>query len=1660
MRTCIYLYLWIHLHKQDAAVNGYYKVMEDSQDSPADEWPPTAVEQGHVHVWHSAASTEQLSPERALLSTSVVQVSLGDHHGLLLAQGGQVFSFGELTWRDLRVPLSAPVLEVSLLGKAAVVFVAAGGFHCGALTEQGSVFMWGENAAGQCGLTERGAVTNISVPEPSLVSVVDTEVIPPMVVQVVELACGREHSLALSAQNELWAWGSGCQLGLVTSSFPVKKPMKVEHLAGRHVIQVACGAYHSLALVRTLPPQVYKTQSSPKIRERGPLNHCPVSDREELLSSDEAHYCPLGVELKDDVKIESSPRRQIPKQKLHPGRKSTDSSPGSRASFCLFSEDGLSDNRLGNISVGSWPDSGFQTDSSPGAQQLWMSSKSFPVEAEHLAGSSLESQHTARTGETDSLSSHTSDDSCVSSVPSSDLMASSYKNDSSCKRYISSSGQSALYSSSPLCLEEIHLSLQNVKSSSLTNIHEKGSAAASRRRSLPGTPTHGSPQRHRLCACRPLSGGRVQAAASEAAGDGLPSLETEVWSWGRGSEGQLGHGDQLARLQPLCVKSLTGQEVIKVAAGSHHSLALTAHCRVYSWGSNISGQLGHVNIPVTVPQQIKLPDGLHVWDLSGGQSHSLLLADGDCVQPALLYCGQQQEPLPAKTATLRSLSLCQRSPNRAESYRVRPTQLCLDIEMGYISSVRSGGQMCAVLTNRNIRGFTSAIHELASKERRLYCWLIGVRRLLLSPLRDRQSLCLLLGEQCSQLFSTLCETFARLSALAGRHSTSLNYFLHNGHIRDVTSLSLLTHTEFFQDTYKKYCSAVDDFLVMGGFQSLHSLSVECLAAQQTTLSQLCGSDQPVGGEVDLVSVFHWPLQQLSQYHRTLLRLTACYDVSTIEYQLLNQGCTQYESLSLFLLKKKKEAETTFLFWKTHCGKATEGLRLPQRRLVCESSNRSLTPQNAGRFSSHWFILFNDILVHTQGTIPSKSFLSVHHIYHLSWLWVKPVTEDDGELCAIRITCPEEVFTLVASSPQEKNKWLRSLSQAVDRALGGSGEGSPGQTAMSRTASYTFTADERLRDAQYTGGWLAGRLHGRGTMKWPDGRLYKGNFKNGLEDGYGECTIPNKESNKPDSYQGQWKEGKIHGYGKYKYASGEVYEGCFWEGQRHGYGMLSSGKLTRTSSSMFIGHWVHDRKTGYGVFDDITRGQKYMGLWLDDQRHGNAVVISQHGLYFEGTFRENKMSGPGLLVSEDETTFHGEFSDDWTVNGKGALLLANGFCLKGMFSGEWNSGLKVVGVYTKADVDDSESKDEYPTNRLGQYVVPAAQRWSCVFDECWSRLGCDAAGSGDRATAWGNIAVTITTARRQSPNLSKSQSKLLESLEFIPQYVEPVTTANYDSIRRYLCKACETPHHPLGWLVETLVTAYRMTYVGSDRRLLPQAVAEVQAYLTHFYSIVRFLFSGLQEDGSVLPEPASSSKSRGDSMTEWQSVVVVSCSSLLLPLLLPRLYPPLFELYCQQEEQEEVQYWQHILTFNKQPDQSLLSFLGVQEKFWPHWMSILGEKKQIVSSSKDACFASAVETLQQISTTFTPGDKLLVIQETFKELKAEVKPFLNGDVLWCMDDLLPLFMYVVIRARIRNLKAEVSLIEDLMDPNIQHGEMGLMFTTLQACYFQIQKESMT
>ena len=48
----------------------------------------------------------------------------------------------------------------------------------------------------------------------------------------------------------------------------------------------------------------------------------------------------------------------------------------------------------------------------------------------------------------------------------------------------------------------------------------------------------------------------------------------------------------------------------------------------------------------------------------------------------------------------------------------------------------------------------------------------------------------------------------------------------------------------------------------------------------------------------------------------------------------------------------------------------------------------------------------------------------------------------------------------------------------------------------------------------------------------------------------------------------------------------------------------------------------------------------------------------------------------------------------------------------------------------------------------------------------------------------------------------------------------------------------------------------------------------------------------------------------------------------------------------------------------------------------------------------------------------------------------------------MDELFPVFLFVVVRAGIRHLGAEIHFIDDLMEPHLEHGELGIMFTTLK------------
>ncbi|XP_059416787.1 alsin-like isoform X1 [Carassius carassius] len=1697
-------------------------------------------ERGLLHTWmgYSYSTT----PERILLSRPVLQAALGARHGVLLVEGGQVYSFGELPWKQNQTSsvVTEPVSEAAL-SEQRVVFVAAGFAHSGVVTEDGGMHMWGENTHGQCGLSGLSVI-----PNPTPVCVLDSEATPPQTVKILEVACGDQHTLALSGKHEVWAWGSGCQLGLNTSMFPVWKPQKVEHLAGRHVLQVACGAAHSLAVVCCLPP--------PQEPRKPPQDKCgqchqmlyTMTDKEDHVIISDGHNCPVGVELESGETTsafegspdqssrfkqgKSSPTEHVPSMPTQIPKSPTfianpesttpsESKPASEpqnevpASSQEPVEPAIEDPEEpeapptnGEVCVEASETSILEPDNcraTGGKSSPYPDEQAVKAYLKRLCDHAL-AEHTTKTPSTlhpAQLSSDCAD--CFTSDPlipvaqSVTPMGSAFNNlVVSCASAV---GERVASTYEALSLRKVigywvpgdrveerlrqEEPMQGKKSSSLGDIREE-EAELSRRLSLPGllsqdnaefeveesleskAKTQVSPRllrrtsRHRARAI-PLAPGGIPEADAH-----LPPLQTEVWSWGHGQEGQLGHGDLLPRPQPVCVKSLIGKEVLRVAAGAHHSLALTAQSQVFSWGCNTSGQLGHMESPTTLPHLAKLSDGIRVWDIGAGQQHTVLLADGDCIQPILYYSGQQVKEVMEQTE----------EEEQTGEYTQQPVLLPFCMNLGYVSSVCAGGQRCAALTDCNVMGFIASLHELAAAVRKYYCKLSNISSLLLQPLLKLDSLSSALGQSSAERLQNLIRRLGRLSQLTGQTSASLTSFLRRS--RDIRGLVILDDAHLFLDTYSEYCSAVGDLLVMGGFQALVKPCHDVFGKGAEVVQKLseCSEEGLPLADV-LAHLFYLPIKHLHEYGRLLLKLATCYEVSSVDYQKLQDASSKYESMALHLKRRRKEAEYTLHFWKSFPGKMTDSLRKPSRRLICESSNKALTLQNAGRFSVNWFMLFNDALVHAQGMVPYKNLFSTHHVFPLATLWVEPISEENTGIYGLKVTSPEESFTLLASSPAEKTKWLRSINQAVEQALSGLGhDGMPPSTGVtqradppiSRTASYTFYKDSRLKEAIYEGRWVSGKPNGRGVVKWPDGRIYTGTFKNGLEDGFGDYVVPSKNLSSCDHYQGQWKDGKMHGFGTFRYASGEIYEGFFQDNMRHGHGMLRSGKLNSTSPSVFIGQWQYDKKSGYGVFDDITRGEKYMGMWLDDQRQGNAVVVTQFSLYYEGAFSNNKMMGNGLLLSEDDTTFEGEFSEDWTLNGKGVLTMPNGDYIEGSFSGVWGSGLKMSGSYYKPTLYDSD-KEKTRALKLGRLAVHSEEKWKAVFLECWNRLGCDSPGQGQTTTAWDNIAVALTANIRQqrdSPELlSRSHHKTLESLEFIPQHVGPVTLEVHHKIRRYLVKACDTPLHPLGRLVETLVSVYRMTYVGvgANRRLLPQAVNEIKSYLSRIFQLVRFLFPDLPEEGGSLadsPKEKGGSDPAGKQLESPKPGCVVSSSALLLPVLLPRLYPPLFTLYALEKEKEDDVYWECVLRLNKQPDLALLAFLGVQQKFWPVTVTVHGEKQEVLSSTKDACFASAVETLQQISTTFTPSDKLQVIQLTFEEITQEVLALLKQDFLWSMDDLFPVFLFVVLRARIRNLGSEVSLIEDLMDPCVQHGEHGIMFTTLKACYYQIQHEKIT
>ena len=102
----------------------------------------------------------------------------------------------------------------------------------------------------------------------------------------------------------------------------------------------------------------------------------------------------------------------------------------------------------------------------------------------------------------------------------------------------------------------------------------------------------------------------------------------KVYTWGYGDQGQLGHGVFEDESTPRAVATLSSKYITAIYCGHYCTAALTDLSDVYTWGRNTNGELGHGEGPNTAePRPVQSIAHEQVAALACGSTHTLAVCD-------------------------------------------------------------------------------------------------------------------------------------------------------------------------------------------------------------------------------------------------------------------------------------------------------------------------------------------------------------------------------------------------------------------------------------------------------------------------------------------------------------------------------------------------------------------------------------------------------------------------------------------------------------------------------------------------------------------------------------------------------------------------------------------------------------------------------------------------------------------------------------------------------------------------------------------------------------------------------------------------------------------------------------------------------------------------
>ncbi|KFB50005.1 alsin [Anopheles sinensis] len=640
------------------------------------------------------------------------------------------------------------------------------------------------------------------------------------------------------------------------------------------------------------------------------------------------------------------------------------------------------------------------------------------------------------------------------------------------------------------------------------------------------------------------------------------------------------------------------------------------------------------------------------------------------------------------------------------------------------------------------------------------------------------------------------------------------------------------------------------------------------------------------------------------------------------------------------------------------------------------------------------------------------------------------------------------------------------------------------------------------DRSYTGELYQGNITGYGCMKrtvFGISTIYEGEFVNGKYDGYGRLKTTSNRSTQYFHYQGYFRADKYNGFGTLSTSSYQ-YNGDFVNDQKDGFGVIEDS----LNGVKYIGMFMGDKKHGNGILV-TTNGTYYAGFFANDilTHSAGGLAIFPSGIYYKGELTTDGPFGKGVFYYPEREIESEQFELD-DSNTKMA-----GHTMTGMFGGSWNSikinnaTMAMEQTFNKVPMLDLKINAErkwssifacFHETLFGTSDIVAIRRMD--IKRVWNRVAifvCRAkrkeqlkandfqigsAQLDDRSstlmmydsgyplqngsttslrasisdsrlslingpvspvvmgvTAEASDAISVgsissVTSREEDEFMLKvlnDNGRLaarryypVRDLDFIPDFcIKTVDREGLHLLRNYLADAFQSVYHPLYGLFEKLSNCFYSTYscwkYTPNSILCEPAMNEWISIVSRIYTLVlTVMFPALPKDSVMID---------GE---------LLSYQSLLYPILMTQgIYSALFVLYASKCSKNDEIYRQRILICMKKTDENLIQLLDINRDLVP-----------IIKHEK---YQQAIESLNRFREKCCPSEMIKHINDAFALVDQSCKEQeVRMDV--AADNLLELIIWLIIKANLPQLGAEISLLEDLMQ-----NDYGISYRNTQNDY---------